>query len=231
MNSTKRKTDFTTKNFIRSKETPLDLEYKLVKKIAKAAFGEIFIVEHLETKTQRCLKLYEKSLMENTNQNNFEEEMNIIKTLDHPNIFKIFEFFQDEEKYYLITEYLQGGELFEFISTQKSMSEKTAYIIMEQLISAVHYLHKHNIVHRDLKPENLLLAKKGDPSVIKLIDFGTSKRFREGDVFKVPLGTCYYVAPEVIKRQYDHKADIWSCGIIMYILLCGYPPFNGNSDL
>lgn len=111
------------------------------------------------------------------------------------------------------------------------MSEKTTFIIMEQILSAVHYLHKHNIVHRDLKPENLLLAKKDDPSVIKLIDFGTSKRFREGDVFKVPLGTCYYVAPEVIRRQYDHKADIWSCGIIMYILMCGYPPFNGSSDI
>lgn len=169
--------------------------------------------------------------MVNTNQNQFTDEMEILKTLDHPNIFKIFEFYQDKNNFYLLTEYLEGGELFDYISQRKTMNEETVCIIMEQLLSAVHYLHKKNIVHRDLKPENLLLAQKGDPSLIKLIDFGTSKRFNKGEIFKVPLGTCYYVAPEVIKRQYDSKADVWSCGIIMYILLCGYPPFNGNSDL
>ncbi len=104
---------------------------------------------------------------------------------------------------------------------------------MSQIASAVAYLHDKTppILHRDLKPENLMLAKKNDPSLIKLIDFGTSKKFNSGEVFQNPLGTCYYIAPEVIRRQYDNKADIWSCGIIMYILLFGYPPFNGNSDL
>lgn len=80
------------------------------------------------------------------------------------------------------------------------MDERTAFIIMEQVISAVNYLHKHKIVHRDLKPENLMLSKINDPTMIKLIDFGTSKRFHDGDVFRIPLGTCYYVAPEVIRR-------------------------------
>lgn len=111
------------------------------------------------------------------------------------------------------------------------MDENTCFLIMEQVFSAVNYLHKHNIFHRDLKPENLILVKKNDPSCIKLIDFGTSKKFQKGDTFSVPLGTCYYVAPEVIRRSYDAKADIWSCGVIMYILLCGYPPFNGTSDI
>lgn len=82
-----------------------------------------------------------------------------------------------------------------------------------------------------MKPENLLLSRKNDPTNIKLIDFGTSKRFHDGDVFSIPLGTCYYIAPEVIRRKYDSKADIWSCGIILYIMLAGYPPFNGNKDL
>ncbi len=157
--------------------------------------------------------------------------MNIIKDLDHPNIFTIYEFFKDKENFYMISEYLEGGELFEYISNSKKMDEQTTFLIMEQIISAVHYLHKHNIVHRDLKPENLLLSKKNDPSNIKLIDFGTSIKFHQGDVFNIPLGTCYYLAPEVIRRQYDEKADIWSCGIIMYILLAGYPPFNGENDL
>lgn len=89
----------------------------MLQKISKAAFGDIYIVEHLEKKQKRCLKLYQKELMKNTNQNNFEEEINIIKTLDHPNIYKIFEFYSDDDNYYLITEYLEGGELFEFISS------------------------------------------------------------------------------------------------------------------
>lgn len=126
--------------------------------------------------------------------------MNILKTLDHPNIFKIFEFYQDKNNFYLITEYLEGGELFDYISQRKTMNEEVVMLIMDQLISAVHYLHKKSIVHRDLKPENLMLATKGDPNLIKLIDFGTSKKFNKGEIFKVPLGTCYYVAPEVIRR-------------------------------
>ncbi len=76
-----------------------------------------------------------------------------------------------------------------------------------------------------------MLTKKNDPSNIKLIDFGTSKKFQKGDIFDIPLGTVYYIAPEVIRRKYDEKADIWSIGIILYILLCGYPPFNGENDL
>ena len=155
----------------------------------------------------------------------------MIKELDHPNIFKIYEFYQDKDNFYLISEYLEGGDLFTYISSIDKIDEKQVFIIMEQIISVVNYLHKHNIVHRDLKPENMMLAKKNDAFNIKIIDFGTSKRFHDGDVFKLALGTCYYVAPEVIRRQYDKKADIWSCGIILYILLCGYPPFTGDSDV
>lgn len=192
--------EVTAQNFIRLKKVPMLEEYEMGQKLGRGAFGDILKVRHYKSNQIRCLKIYEKELMKTTNQNQFEEEINIIKTLDHPNIFKIFEFYQDEGHYYLVTEFLEGGELFEYISSRKSMDEAVVFQIMEQIFSAVNYLHKNSIVHRDLKPENLLLAKKNDPSVVKLIDFGTSARFKQGDVFHVPLGTCYYIAPEVIRR-------------------------------
>lgn len=175
--------------------------------------------------------MYNKEKMKTSNQNKFEEELNMVKKFDHPNIFTIYEFFQDSKNHYLISEYLEGGELFDYISSRQSLSEHEAFVIFEQLISSLNYLHKRRIIHRDLKPENLMLSKKDDILSIKLIDFGTSTSFKEKDLFNIPLGTVYYVAPEVIRRSYDHKADIWSCGIILYILMCGYPPFNGSSDL
>jgi len=103
---------------------------------------------------------------------------------------------------------------------------------MKQILSAVVYCHEHNIVHRDLKPENLLLDSPGKNATIKVIDFGTSRRFNSGRDVKMTqkFGTPYYIAPEVLARNYNEKCDIWSCGVILYILLCGYPPFSGASD-
>ena len=101
---------------------------------------------------------------------------------------------------------------------------------MKALLSAVAYCHSHNIVHRDLKPENLILDHKGEDGVIKVIDFGTSQVFDPNKKMKAAMGTPYYIAPEVIKRRYDSKCDIWSCGVILYVLISGQAPFDGNSE-
>jgi len=101
---------------------------------------------------------------------------------------------------------------------------------MEQILSAVLYLHKHDFIHRDLKPENIIFETKDPKSKIKVIDFGTSCSYQKGSKLKQKLGTPYYIAPEVLKKSYDEKCDVWSSGVIMYILLCGYPPFNGPND-
>ena len=98
------------------------------------------------------------------------------------------------------------------------------------MLSAIAYLHARNIVHRDLKAENLLLENESDEANLKLIDFGVSCEFFKGTKMKETLGTPYYIAPEVLLQSYDEKCDIWSAGVILYILLCGYPPFNGDSD-
>ena len=123
-----------------------------------------------------------------------------------------------------------GGELFERIASEEYFSERDAANITKQVLSAINYCHSRNIVHRDLKPENLLLDTGGENPRVTIIDFGTSGVFDPEKRMSQKFGTPYYIAPEVLKRNYDQKCDLWSCGVILYILLCGYPPFNGAND-
>ncbi len=123
-----------------------------------------------------------------------------------------------------------GGELFDKISEEQCFSERDAAHILRQVLSAINYCHTRKIVHRDLKPENLLLDKDTENPKIKIIDFGTSQMFDPDKKMSQKFGTPYYIAPEVLKKSYNEKCDLWSCGVILYILLCGYPPFNGAND-
>ena len=221
----------TNKNFITEQSAQSYDNYENFRQITTSQFGEVYICTHIPSKRTRCMKIYKKEKLNNINQNNFEEEIELVKQLDHPNIFKIYEFFQDGSNFYLVSEYLDGGELFDYIEKNKTFDEKTVCIIMEQVFSAILYLHKRGIVHRDIKPENIMLSKKDDIYSIKLIDFGTSKAFIKDDKMNAPMGTCYYMAPEMLRRNYDERIDIWACGIMMYMMLVGYPPFNGDDNL
>jgi len=130
-------------------------------------------------------------------------------------------------------EYCTGGELFDRIVAAKKFTEKHACDIMEQMLSAVKHLHEHGIVHRDLKPENFLMNDVSEESEVKLIDFGLSKRFSNKDAIekmKTVVGTPYYVAPEVLKGNYDTMCDVWSLGVMLFVFLCGYPPFEGDNN-
>ena len=124
----------------------------------------------------------------------------------------------------------KGGELFDEIIARGKFTEKDAAILMKQVLSCVNYCHKNNIVHRDLKPENILLEQNKDFDQIKIIDFGTSLVYDHSKSLDEKLGTPYYIAPEVLNKKYNEKCDIWSCGVITYIILSGMPPFNGQSD-
>lgn len=155
-----------------------------------------------------------------------KNEIAILKDLDHPNIVKMYEYLEDEKRIYIVTEICKGGELFDEILNRSKFDERDAAVVMKQLLSAINYCHKKNIVHRDLKPENMLLESDRDLEKIKVVDFGTSLVYDKDRALDEKLGTAYYIAPEVIKKSYNEKCDLWSCGVIMYILLSGEPPFN-----
>lgn len=144
---------------------------------------------------------------------------------------KLHEFYTDSKFYYLVTELVEGGELFDEIQRRKNFNEETAAEIISQLLSAIVYCHERNIVHRDLKPENILMSPNKEGRYrIKVIDFGTAQSFKKDTKLRSALGTPYYIAPEVLLRNYNEKCDVWSCGVILYILLSGTVPFYGETD-
>jgi calcium-dependent protein kinase len=165
----------------------------------------------------------------------FTIEINIMTKIDHPHVIKLYEVYEDNRYIYLVMEECSGGELFDRIidriNSQKMFTEKETAAIFKQLMSAICYCHAAGICHRDLKPENLLFLGKESDSPLKVIDFGLSRIFHKDDhKMSTKVGTAYYVSPEVLAGNYDEKCDIWSAGVILYILLCGDPPFNGAND-
>jgi len=167
-----------------------------------------------------------KNLLDPKEMEMLKNEITILKDLDHPNIVKMYEFLEDEKWIYIVTEICKGGELFDEILNRSKFDESDAAIVMKQLLSAINYCHSKKIVHWDLKPENMLLEQDKDLEKIKIVDFGTSLVYDQGKKLEEKLGTAYYIAPEVIKKSYNEKCDLWSCGVIMYILISGEPPFN-----
>lgn len=157
-----------------------------------------------------------------------QEEVNILTKLDHPNIVKYYETYIDEKYIYLVMEYIGGGELFDKIAKQENQvfSEQDASQYMKKLFSALSHMHAQGVVHRDIKPENIMLAKNGE---LKLIDFGLSKRTQGNKKMKTIAGTPYYMAPEVLDGQYDSKCDTWSIGVLLYVFMSGYLPFQGEN--
>lgn len=165
-----------------------------------------------------------------------QREVSLLKSLKHDRILRLDDVFEDAQYVHLVTELCSGGELFDAITKRSSLgkcfSEHEAARIMYQLLDAVSYLHKNNVVHRDIKPENILFETREEDSDIKLIDFGLSRKHkgsREAPMSTI-VGTPYYLAPEVLGQSYTQSCDLWSVGIIVYILLCGYPPFNGANN-
>jgi len=156
-------------------------------------------------------------------------EVDILKKVRHPNVVCLKDLFETKENLYLVMELVTGGELFDKIVEKGSYTEKDASTIVKKILSAIDYLHSTGIVHRDLKPENLLL-KGNDDTDVMLSDFGLSKIVGKDALMETACGTPYYVAPEVLAATgYDREVDLWSVGVITYLLLCGFPPFYGDS--
>jgi len=161
--------------------------------------------------------------------------IDIMKKLQHPNIIQMMEVIDTDSTLYLVLEFVSGGELFDAIVNKGSYSEDDAVNIVRQVLEAIQYVHSLGIAHRDLKPENLLISGDPHPSgkggdFIKIADFGLSKEFSE-EQLQTSCGTPDYVAPEVLMGEtYDKSVDIWSIGVITYVLLCGFPPFYGDTQ-
>ncbi len=207
--------------------------YKRTKILGQGSFGTVFLVKHKILNTYFAMKVIKK-----TNKSEKDEvlmnEINILRKMDHPNIVKITDFYTTNTEYILVTEYCPEGELFYEIKNFAPFNEALTGWYMKQILSAVCYCHKLKIIHRDLKPENILISKKNKNgfNLVKVIDFGTAIIFNKNKNDKSLTGSVYYICPEVLSknRNYTEKCDVWSCGIIMYILLTGLPPFNGDSD-
>ena len=212
-------------------------KYEVVKLLGTGTFGKVAEVRNkISKQIFACKEIAIKRIVDI---NKLKTEIAIMIKADHPNIIKLYEIYQDNSHIDLIMEECKGGELFERIirniEKHKNYSEKTAAKIFKQLISAIAYCHSQGICHRDLKPENILFLSEEEDSPIKVIDFGLSKIFGKynniiNNEMTSFVGTAYYVSPEVLQGKYDEKCDIWSAGVILYIMLNGEPPFNGSND-
>lgn len=209
--------------------------YTAVKCLGEGSFGKVFKVKHKITGEYRAMKVinkYSTSLLPEEEEE-ILKEINILKMLDHPNIIKVYEYFNTKRKLFILTELCTGGELFDRITEVRYFTETVAAHIMKQIFSATAFCHANNIIHRDLKPENILIEnleeRKKDFFNVKIIDFGTGE-INKHKMLSEKTGTAYYIAPEVIENNYNEKCDLWSCGVILYILLCGCPPFSAETD-
>ena len=182
--------------------------YKIGGVLGSGTYGEVRLCHHRDTCETRAVKIFKKQLYQSEiKREKLLSEISILKSLDHPNIIRIYEYFEDSRRLYIVMEYCSGGELFEEIVKRKFFNEIHAAQIMQQIFSILAYMHGKNIIHRDLKPENILLEDKHDLLNIKLIDFGTAIQ-TEGESIEGTVGSPYYIAPEVISNQYNCKADI-----------------------
>ena len=206
--------------------------YEFIKELGKGSYGQVFRCQNKETgNVYACKKMSKKKIK---NKKQFQTELNLLRTTDHPNIIKLYDIYEDNKYIYLIMEECNGGEFFDSLAKrakEKNMyTEKECAKIFKQILEAVNYLHAHGVCHRDLKPENILFSNVADDSCLKLIDFGLSKVLDGESNMKKTVGTTFYMAPEVIQGNYNEKCDIWSCGIILYIMLCGKPPFYSQDE-
>jgi calcium/calmodulin-dependent protein kinase I len=208
---------------------PIGDYYDLGDEIGRGGFSVVVDAVKKKNSQRVAVKCIEKKMVEGEDIKLLIREVKIMKRLNHPHILKLFEVFEDDKSYYLVMELVEGKELFDKIVERGQYSEKDTARIINQIVSAVAYLHENDIAHRDLKPENLLSAGSDENEIIKIADFGFSKNFGE-EKLMTSCGSPGYVAPEVLTcESYDNSVDMWSIGVILYILLCGYPPFYADN--
>ena len=204
--------------------------YILGKTLGKGSFGKVKLGTHIITGEKVAFKILDKTKFEDEiDFKNLQSEINILKILRHKNIIQLYEVIEESRYIYIILEFADQGDFYDYIDKNIRISEENACFYFHQIINAVEYFHSLNIVHRDLKPENILLDFKGN---LKISDFGLSSFYSNDKLLSTPCGTPCYAAPEMLKGEEYHGlfTDIWSCGIILYAMLCGYLPFGESDD-
>ena len=205
-------------------------DYNIKGIIGKGTFSIVKLGEHKKTKEKVAIKIMQKNkILSKDDLIRIEREIEILKRLNHPNVIKIHKIYDDEKKFYIIMEFCENGELFNRIVEKKYLTEDEAALFYYQLINGLEYIHKNNIVHRDLKPENLLLSKN---DLLKIIDFGLSNYTGNDILLGTPCGSPCYASPEMVsgKRYNGYMIDVWSTGIILFAMVCGYLPFEDNDN-
>ena len=208
-------------------------EYRFKNQLGGGHFGTVRRGYRISEKNKKMKFFAIKSIpMKNLscNINDFIKEVDIISTLDHPNIIKFYETFHDDYFFHIVMELCKGKEIIHQMGNYGFIEEKKVTYIIFKVLLAIAHCHNRGVTHRDLKPENILFDSMKKDAEIKILDFGLSRKYDKEQKMHSILGTPYYVAPEVLKGEYDEKCDIWSIGAMTYLMLCGEPPFNGNSN-
>ncbi|XP_010904692.2 calcium-dependent protein kinase 2 [Elaeis guineensis] len=206
--------------------------YTMGKELGRGQFGVTHLCTHKLTGEQfACKTIAKRKLVNKEDIEDVRREVQIMYHLSgQPNIVELKGAFEDKHSVHLVMELCAGGELFDRIIAKGHYTERAAASLLRTIVQIVHTCHSMGVIHRDLKPENFLLLSKDENAPLKATDFGLSVFFKEGEVFKDIVGSAYYIAPEVLKRKYGPEADIWSIGVMLYIFLCGVPPFWAESE-
>jgi len=214
------------------KSGSVEAKYEIGKELGRGGFSIVKEGTDRVTGEKVAIKFIEKKFVDQEELKLLGREIDIMKKVQHKNVLKLVEIYETDNHLSLVMELVNGGELFYKIVDKGNYSEGEARDIIRQLVEGVDYLHGKGIAHRDLKPENLLCSENEEGVVIKIADFGLSKAFSNGSVLETSCGTPDYAAPEVLRMDgaYDKSVDLWSMGVITYVVLCGFPPFYGKTQ-
>ncbi|KAL3372660.1 hypothetical protein AABB24_004948 [Solanum stoloniferum] len=206
--------------------------YTLGKELGRGQFGvTYYCTENSTGNPYACKSILKRKLVSKNDREDMKREIQIMQHLSgQPNIVEFKGAYEDRQSVHLVMELCAGGELFDRIIARGYYSEKNAAEIIRQIVNVVNICHFMGVMHRDLKPENFLLTSKDENAMLKATDFGLSVFIEEGKVYRDIVGSAYYVAPEVLRRSYGKEADVWSAGVILYILLSGVPPFWAETE-
>jgi len=208
--------------------------YDLVRKIRKGSFATVWECQHKGFKDKFAVKVVKRKGKSGNNDEAVMNEVSIMMSMaaHAEKVVQLVDFFEEPDYFFIVMEFMAGGDVFDRIEEQERYTEKDARDLVKVLLTAVHSLHQNGVAHRDIKPQNLLLESKDDSSRIKLCDFGFARRVHTPQSITQRVGTPTYVAPEVLKNiPHDERVDMWSVGVTIFVLLVGYAPFMASSQL